>query len=50
MKKIGADECDAAFALTYFLTTPVPVNISWPVLLYLLQFFVIKLCWKGVSR
>jgi len=30
MKKVGADKCDAAFALTFFLTTP--VNISIPVL------------------
>jgi len=40
--KIGADECDAAFALTFFLT--IPVDISLPVLLHFLQFFAIKLC------
>jgi len=34
-KKIGADEYDAAFALTFFLTTQ--VNISLPVVFYFLQ-------------
>jgi len=28
-KKIGTDECDAAFALTFFVTTV--VNVSLPV-------------------
>jgi len=41
-KKIGADECYAAFALTSFLTTL--VNISSPVLFYFIQFLAIEFC------
>jgi len=41
-ENIGADECDAAFVLTFVLTTL--VDISLPVLHYFLQFFVIKPC------
>jgi len=37
MKKIGADECDAAFASNFFLTTL--VNITLPVLFHVLQVF-----------
>jgi len=37
MNKIGADECNAAFAVTFFLTTL--VNISLLVLFCFLQFF-----------
>jgi len=37
MKKISADKCDAAFALTFFPTTP--VNISLPILFHFLQLF-----------
>jgi len=43
MKKIDADECDAAFALTFFLT--ILMNMSLPALFHFLQFF-----WKEVSR
>jgi len=39
---IGADECDAAFTLIFFLSTL--MNISVPVLFYFLHFFVTKLC------
>jgi len=42
--EIGVDECDAAFALTFFLTTL--VNISSPVLFYILQFF----CYWTLSK
>jgi len=48
MKKVGAKECDATFALTFILTAP--VTISLPLLFYFLQIFFIKLCWKMVSR
>jgi len=37
MAKIGTDECDAAFALAFLLTTL--VNISSPVLFYFLECF-----------
>jgi len=40
-QRIDADECDAAFALTFFLTTL--VNIYIPILLYFLRFVVTKL-------
>jgi len=46
-KKIGAGECDAAFALTFFLTTL--VNISLPVVFHFLKFFVIKLLEKRIQ-
>jgi len=36
-KKIGTDDCDAAFALNFRLTTL--VNTSLPVLFYFIQFF-----------
>jgi len=42
-----ADECDAAFELTFFLTTL--VNIYLPVLFRFLHFLSLN-CWKGVSR
>jgi len=42
MKKVGAHECDAAFALTFFPTGL--VNIYLPVLLYFLHHFLVKLC------
>jgi len=37
MNKIGYGQCDAAFALTFFLATL--VNISLPVLFNFSQFF-----------
>jgi len=43
---IGANECDTAFALTFFLT--IVVSISLPVLFYFLQFFVIKLLKRSI--
>jgi len=46
-KKISVDECDIAFALTFFLTTL--VNISLPVLSVFYIFLLLN-CWKGVSR
>jgi len=42
-----ADECDAAFELTFFLTTL--VNIYLPVLFRFLHFFVIKLLKRGIQ-
>jgi len=40
MKKIGADESDAAFALTFFLISP--VNISLPILFHFLHFLLLN--------
>jgi len=44
-KKVGADECDAPFALTFFLTTLVTISLT--VLFHFLRFCY---CWKGLSR
>jgi len=49
MKKIGANDCDAAFALNIFLNKSI-VNISLQICFISYNSSVIKLCWKWVSR
>jgi len=47
-QKISADECDAALALTFFLTTPVIQYFFASSVLFLI-FFVIKLFKRGIQ-